>query len=368
MWREDRRKVWDRAFSAARDYRPWKYHRLPVAQQEALAAAIPNLKRRLEGCGQALTGAISLAVSRLGSMVVAGCKTCRCPGCPACAARAEAERSEELREAMHILSDRGTLKQYRVFHVVLTCAHRREEDQVALLRGFVSAFARFRRSRQYRALAGAAWMIEVTGSIFEGAGLHPHAHLLVLIAVDADHLAIATQLREAFYAALRAEEMRACWANPDPLALTGWWTIASDVNAAGDYIARPTTWGAAEELSCSSAKNSGRLVNRRVEDIALIVWALHGQRLHGQSGIFREAIAEARRRIDARKKAPEHLTRLSAATWKALGAAQDELRNRAEALVEKGVPFPVIRAALERLVAELLDASEPLRRPPAWSA
>jgi hypothetical protein len=186
-----------------------------------------------------------------------------------------------------------------MWHFIVTLRHTRGDDQRQNVERFLTALDALTASRFWRRyVPGYLLKVEIEGELTRS-GLHPHAHVVLVLNDNADVNAytFATMAQAAFLKELVKIGGSAAWG--DPLT-NGWFKPVTDARNLPAYLAKKgfPRWDIADELCSSQAKNGG-FWTRKPEDLALCNAYTAGVRLLRSGGIFRTALAHARKQQEA---------------------------------------------------------------------
>ena len=140
-------------------------------------------------------------------------------------------------------------------------------------------------------------------------GLHPHAHVLLALASDADSAKLAARVQAFFkseFEKLAPGENRIGWHRDQ---FSTWWMPTSYENVP-QYLALKR-WSIAEEVTASGAKNGG-FWQRPTGDLVAVWGLLKGVRTSRVTGVFRVALAAVKNRQET---AAVTVARMSNASW-----------------------------------------------------
>lgn len=269
-----------------------------------LIQAAESYLDRLNGCGRTPIGAgVSIFRSVHGHSVMGGVYTCHDRWCPVCAAKIEAKEAMKTRNGLLHLHHSGELEGRSLFHLVVTMAHSRNDDQRQNMTIFLDSLEALLRSQLWRRyVQGYLLKIEVEGISYVN-GLHPHAHVLVILenASDVPPKVFAKMVETRFMEELEKHGASADWGDP---TTRGWFRHAHDASNLPFYLTKKR-WGLVEEFTASQAKNGG-FTQRPLEDLVLCRDLTSGVRLLRAGGIIRKAMAEAAKQREE-TAAPEAL-------------------------------------------------------------
>ncbi len=212
---------------------------------------------RARACGRnPVVGSVSVGLDEKGCAHVVGTQSCGSIWlCPVCASKIDAERADELREALeNHAADGGT-----TLFLTLTMRHDREQalDELwdALGKAWQAATGGSRAARDRWAEVGkVAWVRRVETT--HGAnGWHVHLHALVFVKIDPDD-ELLERLRSALYRAWSARLVRDGLAAPSEdraIELRPVRDVSRDLAA---YMAKGygESWSPARELAAGAAK------------------------------------------------------------------------------------------------------------------
>jgi len=327
-----------RPYASPRMLREEKRHLVDKLARYARTTKNPTARRyhsKIKGCGITPIGQGVTLVRHTSKGTITGggvrnVARCKDRGCPVCAALTEGTRAKLLRAALLILHHTGALEGHRMIFATLTMGHRFNDDHARNWQVFRSVLADLKNQRWWReSIAGSYSQLEIEGTLTDPtkSGLHPHAHMLLVIpeSVDSDKLADKV---ESFFRTEFAKhypgETRIRWQSPKG---ANWWKDVQDAENLPYYLNKKG-WNSVYEVTNSGAKGGG-FWNREIEDLVAVWGLMDGVRSLQPTGMIRTALATARKLQD--KPGTEIVTKLSNAEWSALNP---EVRDALSAALE----------------------------------